>query len=459
MTHLKTRWLALALLVLGIISHFTFFGYPNKTVFDEVHFGKFISGYFTHEYFFDIHPPLGKLMIAGMGYLGGFKPGFSFAEIDQKFPDSNYKWLRFLPTLAGSILPVIIFLLALELGVSKISSFGAGMFIILENEFLVQSRFILLDSFLLLFGFTALLLYLIARRRSSHLWFLCAIFFAGLAVSIKWTGLSFIGIIGLAELWHWFSQRKISFTAIRIAIFLLAPILYFGVFALHFQLLSKTGQGDAFMTPAFQKTLTGSTHAQDNLPHLNILQKFLELNEEMYRANATLTAGHPYASKWYTWPFLIRSVYYWYEGPSGDHPGQSARIYFLGNPILWWAATIAMIYTIIDLIPLKREDWKNIKEFIKRKRIEFLASFFFLVNFLPFVGIQRAMFLYHYMIGLIVSLIVLAYLIDQFPARNKILLGFLIVTGISFLYFAPLSYGLPLSDRAFHLHMWLPSWE
>ena len=99
--------LLLIILGLSLITHFLFFGHPNETVFDEVHFGKFISGYFTHEYFFDIHPPLGKLLISGAGYLADFKPGFSFAEIGQKFPDNIYLWLRLLPTLAGILLPLI----------------------------------------------------------------------------------------------------------------------------------------------------------------------------------------------------------------------------------------------------------------------------------------------------------------------------------------------------------------
>src|SRR5690349_4360886 len=38
--------------------------FPGETVFDEVYFPKMAWQYLTGEAFFDIHPPLGKLMIA-----------------------------------------------------------------------------------------------------------------------------------------------------------------------------------------------------------------------------------------------------------------------------------------------------------------------------------------------------------------------------------------------------------
>src|SRR3989344_3587357 len=96
----KTSIIILILVSVGV--HFAFFGHPNETVFDEVHFGKFVSAYYTHQYYFDIHPPGGKLIIAGFAKLvsarGGSASGgqqFSFAKIGQEFPDNKYLALRF----------------------------------------------------------------------------------------------------------------------------------------------------------------------------------------------------------------------------------------------------------------------------------------------------------------------------------------------------------------------------
>src|SRR5512147_2287016 len=130
----------LLLLALGVITHALWFGTPNSAVFDEVHFGKFVSAYFTHEYYFDIHPPLGKLMLAGWGWLWGFKPGFSFATIGEVYPDKLYLALRFLPALAGALLPLVIFGVARRLRLSLAASALAGILVALDNALLVQTR-------------------------------------------------------------------------------------------------------------------------------------------------------------------------------------------------------------------------------------------------------------------------------------------------------------------------------
>ncbi len=458
------------IILASLLTHFLFFGHPNETVFDEVHFGKFISGYFTHEYFFDIHPPLGKLLISGAGYLAGFKPGFSFAEIGQKFPDNIYLWLRLLPTLAGVLLPLIIFFLVLRLGLSRFAAFSAAMLVVFENAILAQSRFILLDSFLLLFGFSALLAYFKYAQENKILYLFLSGVFAVLSLSVKWTGATFLALIIILEIIKIVRERSWS-RALKdlIALILLPLAIYFSIFAIHLGLLTKSGPGDAFMTPAFQKTLAGSNYqnSPDAKP-LNLFQKFEELNIQMYKSNATLTAGHPYSSKWYSWPLMARPIYYWYGSAGSSQTeagaGVASRIYFLGNPLIWWSSTVAMLYLLISLaLSIFGLVMSKIRTYdIARHKIRFLPALLggaYLLNLLPFIGITRAMFLYHYMIGLIFAIIALVYLLDQLENKKRAFVALLIASVAVFIFFAPLTYGLPLTNSAYHLRAWFPGWQ
>src|SRR3989344_2175745 len=419
----KKLWI---LIIIGLATHFLFFGHPNQTVFDEVHFGKYVSGYYTHEYYFDIHPPLGKLLIAGFGRLFDFRPEFSFAEIGDEFPDSKYMALRFLPSLAGSLLPVVIFLLALQLGFSRRSAFVAGVLIALENGLLVQTRFMLMDGFLLFFGFLSLLFYFKSRRSllAIRYWLLAAVF-AGLAASIKWTGLTFLAVIIIMEAIKMWRAKKIGPIMPAMVKLLVIPLaVYFSIFALHFALLDKPGPGDDYMSQKFHEK--------------NVLKKFVELNMEMYRSNQRLTSDHPYSSKWYSWPFMTRPIFYWVDG--------DARIYFLGNPAVWWASTVGAVLSIWYLV-------LSIKNRRKDKILILLLGAYAL-NLLPFIGIQRVMFLYHYMIALVFAVLMLVYVVEKIYNERQakiILTGLVLVSLASFIYFAPLTYGLKFSPAEYEI--------
>ncbi len=458
------------IIFLGLATRFMFFGQPNEVVFDEVHFGKFVSGYYTGEYFFDIHPPLGKLMIAGFAKFFDFKPEFSFNQIGDNFPDNKYMALRFLPTLAGALLPLVIFLLLLELGLSRLAAFAGGVLIIFENAILVQSRFILMDAFLLLFGFLALLFYFKNRRQPKLKYLALMGLFSGLAVSIKWTGAAFLALPALIETIELF-KRKTATDIIRTLIFfgILPLAIYFSVFTVHLALLTKTGYvkdgkdrfgntpGDAFMTSGFQKTLIGSEYSdKPDIKKMNLMNKFIELNAQMYASNQRLTASHPYSSKWYTWPFMVRPIYYWVE--------DNARIYFLGNPLIWWASTVAVLYCLLFMAyGLWQRFWQKIKNknelsFIIRGPLAILGIGY-LLNMLPFIGIKRVMFLYHYLTALIFAIIILVYFIDRSEQKKKIFFTLLALAAISFIYFAPLTYGLKFSPQSYRQHLWLQTWE
>ena len=81
----RRRVVAFLFLVLGFATRFYMIQHPHQVVFDEVHFGGFASHYMRRTYFFDVHPPTGKLMIALAGYLAGYDGSFTFKDIGMDY--------------------------------------------------------------------------------------------------------------------------------------------------------------------------------------------------------------------------------------------------------------------------------------------------------------------------------------------------------------------------------------
>ncbi|HEX3036041.1 MAG TPA: phospholipid carrier-dependent glycosyltransferase [Thermodesulfobacteriota bacterium] len=448
----------LVLLVLGFVRQFALIWHPQEVVFDEVHFGKFVSGYLTGEYFFDIHPPLGKLLIALAASIGGFRPGFDFNVIGEAYTSSSYIILRLLPNLFGAFLPVCIFFFVRSLRGSGAAAFFAGLTLVFENAILVQSHFIFVDSMLLLFGFLGLTFFFWCRNYSNKpVYLLASGIFFGCSASVKWTGLSFIALACLVSVWDVGQklvrqQYPVKEIIVRGVLLIVIPFfVYASIFAVHFSLLKKSGPGDAFMTPAFLKTLIDSPQRHNNsVEPLNFWGKFVELNERMYSANATLSATHSYSSRFYTWPVMTRSVYYWVNQTS---PDLTSRIYLLGNPFIWWTAFGAMIFALIF--------WKP--RFPETKWFLYLGWF---LNFLPFLNIKRVMFLYHYFPALIFSIVIMSLFFFDNIENNRqsqytkiLFVALIILFVVGFIFFMPLSYGLPLSSQEYELRNWLNGWK
>jgi len=76
-----TSWCLVGLIILSVLTHFIFLSYPSEVVFDELYFGNFSSAYLTKTPYFDIHPPLGKMMLAATGWMFKIEPNCTFEEI------------------------------------------------------------------------------------------------------------------------------------------------------------------------------------------------------------------------------------------------------------------------------------------------------------------------------------------------------------------------------------------
>ena len=125
---------------------------PHYVAWDETHFGKFASHYIKREFFFDVHPPLGKMMLACAGVLSGYDGKFTWEKPGHVFDeDTHYYGMRFFVSLMGAFVPLCTFGIMGDLGFSLESALIAGLIIALDCGTATLSRFILLDSILMFF--------------------------------------------------------------------------------------------------------------------------------------------------------------------------------------------------------------------------------------------------------------------------------------------------------------------
>jgi len=419
---LSEKNLLVILLALSIFTRFFIFGFPNQIVFDEFYFGNFVSRYFDGAYFFDIHPPLAKLIMAGTAEILNNKPdtSFSFNSIGQYYSNDAYKIFRGVVGVFGVLLVLVIYGFARELFKNKWIGFLAGLLVVFDSALNVHARFIFLDSILLFFGFGSLWLLLISFRKNGWVrWLLFVLsgIFVACSLSTKWTGLLFVGLFGILLISDIFKNKKWKEFLLRILICgLIIPIVYFSLQIVHLSLLTKNGNGAAFMSPEFQSTLQNSPYDKELYEEPSIWQKLKELNQKMWYYNETITKPHPDQSEWYQWPFGVKQIYFWVGTTEADYIPKP-KLYLRANQFVWYGGLVAIIFGII---------WFIIKSFYKNKSEDFwaigLLLLGYLANLAPYVFISRPAFLYHYFPSLIFAIVGFSWLMLKFFRKYPIII-------------------------------------
>ncbi|XP_047544708.1 protein O-mannosyltransferase 1 [Vanessa atalanta] len=243
---------------------------PKYIVFDELHYGRYVSLYAKGVFFFDAHPPLGKQMLYLAGQMAGYDGNFTFDRIGSPYTESvPVKALRIVPAICGSLLVPLSYQLMLEISTYQITAFLAAALVLFENCFLAQSRFMLLESIQILFSLFGILCVLKSTRKksiASVIWLCFGALSLGCCFSIKYSGLYTyylaIFLIG-RQMWKRIDQTESTFKLClsalwRFFILIFIPLLvYVGVFYAHLSMLPKAGPHDSVMTSAFQASLKG----------------------------------------------------------------------------------------------------------------------------------------------------------------------------------------------------------
>ncbi|MBD3245006.1 MAG: phospholipid carrier-dependent glycosyltransferase [Candidatus Moranbacteria bacterium] len=440
------------LIILGLCTRFAFLNYPKQVVFDESHFGSFVNSYFIGESYFDIHPPLGKLIIYAGARLGGYKEyvgetkGFDF-EFNSFYNEVPYLGFRFFPALFGALIPLVFYYLLKQLKLKDSIAFLSALFPVFENSLIVQSRLILLDGFLIFFGLLGILFFLKAREKkyNSKILIISSVFL-GLCFSIKWTGAGFLAcallIVGFDFLFFVYKKRfdlksykkrlkviKTPFLMIffSLAIYLLTWMIHFSFLPISDYDLKQNGfdKDNSFIVNGYAK-----------------LKYIVSHHKLMYTSNAAIRADHPYASKAKKWPLMQKSVLYWTKNnPSGGVAGIS----FMPNPAVGFLGLIGLAGFVLF--------FRNITTDFSIKSGLFLG---YLVNYVPFLLIERPLFLYSYISAYIFSLILFAlffnFLIFKLPKKIGYLLCFILLALVivGFWYFSPFVYGNFITQDQFY---------
>ncbi|KAH8820467.1 Dolichyl-phosphate-mannose-protein mannosyltransferase-domain-containing protein [Xylogone sp. PMI_703] len=256
-------------------------GLSPIVTWDEAHFGKFGSHYLKREFYFDVHPPLGKMLVGLSGYLAGYNGSFEFKS-GEKYPDDlNYTFMRAFNAFFGAVCIPLAYFTARELNFKRPAVWFVTLMVLCENSYTTISRFILLDSMLLCFTFTTVLCWArfhrLQHKSFSAEWF-AWLMLTGLSIgcvcSVKLVGLfctALVGIYTIEDLWNKFGDVKMpkidlaAHLAARVIGLIILPILvYMFSFALHFAILENSGPGDAQMSSLFQANLKGTEVGKDS---------------------------------------------------------------------------------------------------------------------------------------------------------------------------------------------------
>jgi dolichyl-phosphate-mannose--protein O-mannosyl transferase len=232
------------------------------------------------------------------------------------------------------------------------------------------------------------------------------------------------------------------------------------------------------------------------LPHYylgwwgGISDLFKYYRDVVWYEQSVSSATHPYSSRWWSWPLMLRPIAYWQSFPK---TGDVQTVWGGGNPLLWWGALTAITITAVQA--LERPN---------------LTRWFLVIGYLSYLliwaWIGRTLFLYHYMASVYFGYLALAILLaDCFNERAEpwehlallltmtpvIFLGlppswawpaffvvvgayfycllstpyagryvagvFAVVAVILFVYYFPIWVGMPISREGYYARMWLQS--
>nr|WP_237759904.1 phospholipid carrier-dependent glycosyltransferase [Arthrobacter alpinus] len=497
-------WMAPILTALvGGLLRFLRLGQPPSLVFDETYYIKdaysylqsgyernwaekandlFNQGIFTSiedtaEYV--VHPPVGKWMIAfGMWVFG---------------PESTFGW-RFSAALVGTLSIFLLALIAAKMFRSTILGAVAGLLFAVDGHAIVQSRTSLLDIFVMFFALAAFGALIMdrddgRRRLAAKLsalagadgrlpskallygpwlgirwWRIAAGVALGLCIGTKWSGLFFLAAFGLMSVVWDMNARRIA----GIKYWVMGAVWKDGIVAFVSMVPVATATYLASWTGWFRSTDAYDRHwAQENpsttwgwVP--DSLRSLWHYHYTAYNFHTGLASDHPYKANAWSWLVMGRPTSFYvknYENGDGGCAVEkcTAAITSVGNPLIWWAGTLALLFLIG--VWIAKRDWRAGAILVG-----------FAAGFLPWLFYPMRTIFFFYAIAyepfmILAIVLVLGMILGKIGdppwrrTQGAIIVGiFLVLTVAISAFFYPIWAAEIVPHEYWRQHMWLPSW-
>ena len=465
---------------------------PQQPIWDETYYIPAVQKYIDGTFFMESHPPVGKLFMtlgevvinpntqySNLNPIAKLCLANTYIDFDgrqtsvldyrkqyplavdttnlnssnninenNKLPTGySFCGVRAVPTLFTILIPLLLYILLLIMTDNKYLSLFGSLLVIFENAILVHYRAAMLDSIQMVFIILSLIFFArIIKSKSiafNSNWVLMSVAIA-LAIGVKHNALLLL-ILPLLLLINSINIKNVFKLAVSFGIIL---CIYTTIFMIHidygrnYVVNSQDNMGYYNANDSTKDYLNKTT---DTFNYAQIFASNWEYMKNYHLRVPLLNPSNPSenGSYPYKWPFMNKTINYNSYG--------AKRLVLLGNPIIWSLSLFALILTVWNLIRVAYN-----KNLIFGQQHMFL--FIFMTLYVLYFGLMvvssnlRVMYLYHYLVALIFSLILLILNIKVLKWDNRqnlnvfifvitlIILGFLTVSPYTYYLETPPGY-------------------
>lgn len=355
------------------------------------------------------HPPLGKFLTAASIYAVG---------------DNPFAW-RLPSLIAGAGILCILYSLGFVFTGERWTGSLAAFLFAFESLAFVQSRTGLYSPIMLFFMLFAVLCMAKWYEHKGRGALLGGAVAFGAAVATRWVALSTIAVI--AFLW-WKGTRRSSQRFISVV-------------------------GDLFLFGAVSAAVYLALFVIGPLSRGEGIVDALYLNYTMFSDHWTnLSTTHQYASPWWTWPLMLRPVWWGFESYPMTAPDGSQvveGILSIGNPVFFAAIPLALIYGLMRW-------YRECNLFV----MVMLVGFF--TQWLQWSWVPRNTYLHYFYTALSFAAPLVASMLVSLWRRSLggriVCVGYLVSVVGMFAYWYPLLTAMKVSRDFVMRHIWLATW-